>query len=87
MGDSGAGRGRQVGDSIERTVGVTELVCLPVERVDGQFDKYKDRQHRHTHQVHCTPHNHFPHLSFLISHCASFVLAFFIFGIAPHEDL
>ena len=72
---------------MERTVGVAELVCLPVKRVDGQFDKYKGRQCRHTHQAHRTPRNHFPHLSFLIFHRASFVLAFSTFGIVPHEDL
>ena len=87
VGDGSTGGGRRVGDGMKRTVRVAELVCLPVERVDGEFDKYKSRQCRHTHQVHHTSHNHFPHLSFLISHYASFVLAFSTFGIAPHKDL
>ena len=41
--DGSAGGGWQVGDGIERTVEVAELVCLPVKRVDGQFNKYKGR--------------------------------------------
>ena len=86
-GDSSAGEGQQVRDSMERTVEVAELVCLLVERVDSQFNKYKGQQCRHTYQVHCTPHNHFLYLSFLIFHCTSFILAFSIFKIAPHEDL
>ena len=62
--DNSAGEGWQVRDSMERTVRVAKLICLPVKRVDSQFNKYRGQQCRHTYQVHCT--------SIIISHTSSF---------------